>query len=263
MSRLSDVQSPNVVAKLEGADPELRDEYVVYSAHLDHDGIMESIEGDNIFNGAYDNASGTAVLLEMARAFQCLPEPPRRSILFLGTTAEEKGLLGADYFAQDPTVPRESIVANLNVDSPLMLYPPKDVVVFGGEHSSLGRTFERAASHLGLSISPDPMPEEVIFVRSDQFPFVRHGIPAAFAIVGFESGDPEINGAAATRTWLTTVYHTPKDDFSQKMDFETGALYARVNFLAGYLVAQSSEPPTWNDGDFFGTLFAEKQEPGR
>jgi Zn-dependent M28 family amino/carboxypeptidase len=199
----------------------------------------------------------------MARAFQCLPEPPRRSILFLGTTAEEKGLLGADYFAQDPTVPRESIVANLNVDSPLMLYPFKDVVVFGGEHSSLGRTFERAASHLGLSISPDPMPEEVIFVRSDQFPFVRHGIPAAFAIVGFESGDPEIDGAAATRTWLTTVYHTPKDDFSQKMDFETGALYARVNFLAGYLVAQSSEPPTWNDGDFFGTLFAEKQEPGR
>jgi hypothetical protein len=260
VSRLGDVQSPNVVAKLEGADPELRDEYVVYSAHLDHDGIIESVEGDNIFNGAYDNASGTAVLLEMARAFQCLPDPPRRSILFLGTTAEEKGLLGADYFAQDPTVPRESIVANLNVDSPLMLYPIKDVIVFGGAHSSLGPTFELAASRLGLSISPDPMPEEVIFVRSDQFPFVRQGIPAAFAIVGFESGDPEIDGDAATRTWLATVYHTPKDDFNQKMDFETGAIYARVNFLAGYLVAQSSERPTWNDGDFFGDLFAGRQD---
>jgi len=160
-------------------------------------------------------------------------------------------------------IPRESIIANLNVDSPLMLYPIKDVVVFGGEHSSLGRTFEQAASHLGLSISPDPMPEEVIFVRSDQFPFVRQGIPAAFAIVGLESGDPEVDGATAARTWLATVYHTPKDDFSQTMDFETGTIYARVNFLAGYLVAQSSERPTWNDGDFFGTLFAGTQEARR
>ena len=260
VSRLGEVQSPNVIAKLEGTDPELRDEYLVYTAHLDHDGIMESMDGDNIFNGAYDNASGTAVLLELARAFKCLSESPKRSVLFLGTTAEEKGLLGADYFAHHPTVPRESIVANLNVDSPLMLYPIRDIVVFGAEHSSLGETFQQAADHLDLSISPDPMPEEVIFVRSDQFPFVRQGIPAAYAMVGFESGDPQIDGAAATMTWLTTVYHTPKDDFGQEMDFQTGATYARVNFLAGYLVTQSSERPTWNEGDFFGSRFAGQEE---
>ena len=260
VSRLGEVQSPNVVAKLEGTDPELRDEYLVYSAHLDHDGVMESKDGDNIFNGAYDNAAGTAVLLELARAFKCLSETPKRSVLFLGTTAEEKGLLGADYFAHHPTVPRDSMVANLNVDNPLMLYPIRDIVVFGAEHSSLGETFQQAADHLDLSISPDPMPEEVVFIRSDQFPFVRQGIPAAFAMVGFESGDLQIDGEAATRTWMTTVYHTPKDDFSQKMNFQAGATYARVNFLAGYLVAQSSERPTWNEGDFFGARFAGQEE---
>lgn len=263
VSRIGEAQSPNVVTKLEGTDPELRNEYVVYSAHLDHDGIMEFLEGDNIFNGAYDNASGTAVLLEIGRAFQCLPEPPRRSILFLGTTAEEKGLLGADYFARHPTVPRESMVANLNVDGVLMLYPIRDIVVYGAEHSSLGDTFQQAADELGLSISPDPMPEEVIFIRSDQFPFVQQGIPAAFPMVGLESGDPQIDGATATRTWMTTIYHTPRDDFSQEMDLETGAIYARVSFLAGYLVAQSSERPTWNEGDFFGNRFAGQGQASR
>jgi hypothetical protein len=251
-------QSPNVIATLQGSDANLRDEYVVYSAHLDHDGLGEPVDGDNIYNGAYDNASGTAVLLEIARAFTCLPEPPKRSVLFLGTTAEEKGLLGADFFAQHPTVPLDSIVANINLDGALMLYPIRDLVVFGAEHSSLGETFQLAAERVGLVLSPDPMPEEVLFVRSDQYPFVRQGVPAAFAIAGLQSTDPGVDGMALTREWMTTIYHTPKDDLSQDMDFESGATYAGVNFLAGYLVAQENERPTWNEGDFFGEKFGSK-----
>jgi len=255
-----EAQSPNVIAKLPGTDPRLRDEYLVYSAHLDHDGIKEAMDGDNIFNGAYDNASGTAVLLEIARAFKCLPDAPKRSILFLVTTAEEKGLLGADYFARHPTVPRESLVADINLDMALMLYPIRDLVVFGAEHSSLGETYRQVADHMGLDLSPDPMPEEVLFVRSDQYPFVRQGIPAAFTIVGLQSGDPDVDGAAAIQDWLATVYHTPKDDFSQDMNFQTGTTYAGVNLLAGYLVAQASERPAWNEGDFFGAEFGGQEE---
>ncbi len=255
VSSHGETESPNVIAKLEGSDPELRDEFVVYSSHLDHDGVREGMEGDNIYNGAYDNASGTSVVLEIARAFTRLPKPPKRSILFLSTTAEEKGLFGAEYFAQNPTVPSEGIVANINIDTVAMIYPFRDLVIYGGEHSSLGEVFQQVAGHMDIALSPDPMPEEVLFVRSDQFAFVRQGIPAVFPWIGLQSADPDVDGAAAFQEWMGTRYHTPKDDLSQDMDFESGARYARANFLMGYLVAQQKERPTWNEGDFFGEKF--------
>ena len=251
----ADLESPNVIAMLGGSDPKLKDEYIIYSAHLDHVGLGEPIDGDGIWNGAYDNASGTAMVLEVARAFTNLPEPPKRSILFVATTAEEKGLVGAHYFASNPTVPDQAIVANLNMDGALMVYPLKDLVIYGGEHSSLGEVFERATARMGVELSPDPMPQETIFIRSDQFAFVRQGIPAAYAFVGLQTMDPDIDAEAAFGEWMATRYHTPKDDMSQKMYFESGARYAGVNFLAGYLVAQDVERPTWNEGDFFGDKF--------
>lgn len=256
----AELESPNVIAMLEGSDPELKNEYIVYSAHLDHDGLGEPIDGDGIWNGAYDNASGTAMVLEVARAFTNLPAPPKRSILFLATTAEEKGLLGADYFAINPTVPKDAIVANLNMDGALMVYPMKDLVIYGSEHSSLGEVFERAAARMDIELSPDPIPQETVFIRSDQFPFVRQGIPAAYAFVGLQTTDPDIDAEAAFWEWMATRYHTPKDDMSQEMHFESGARYAGVNFLAGYLVAQDPERPAWNEGDFFGDKFGSKKK---
>ena len=256
----AELESPNVIAMLEGSDPVLKDEYVVYSAHLDHDGLGEPINGDGIWNGAYDNASGAAMVLEVARAFTNLPVPPKRSILFLATTAEEKGLLGADYFAINPTVSKDAIVANLNMDGALMVYPMKDLVIYGSEHSSLGEVFERAAARMKVDLSPDPIPQETVFIRSDQFPFVRQGIPAAYAFVGLQTTDPNIDAEAAFWEWMATRYHTPKDDMSQKMHFESGARYAGVNFLAGYLVAQDPERPAWNEGDFFGDKFGSKEK---
>ena len=256
----AELESPNVLALLEGSDPELKDEYLVYSAHLDHNGLGEPVDGDEIWNGAYDNASGTAMLLVVAQAFINLPVPPKRSILFLATTAEEKGLLGADYFTINPTVPKDAIVANLNMDGALMVYPIKDLVIYGSEHSSLGDAFERAAARMDVELSPDPIPEETVFIRSDQFPFVRQGIPAAYAFVGLQTTDPDIDAEAAFAEWLATRYHTPKDDMNQKMHFESGARYAAVNFLAGYLVAQDPERPAWYEDDFFGDKFGSKRK---
>lgn len=255
VSRHGELESPNVVALLLGSDPELRHEYVIYSAHLDHLGVGLPVEGDAIYNGATDNASGTAVLLETARAFARLRQPPRRSVLFLAVTAEEKGLLGSDYFVHYPTVPAAGLVANVNLDGALMLHPLHDVVAFGAEHSSLAAVAEQAAHQLGLELSADPMPEQVLFVRSDQYSFVQRGVPAVFIVEGFKSGDPEREGRALLMQWMETRYHKPQDDLSHALDFEAGAQFARVNFLIGYQVANQTPRPQWNAGDFFGEKF--------
>jgi Zn-dependent M28 family amino/carboxypeptidase len=236
------VTSPNVAALLRGSDSRLRDEVVVLTAHLDHLGIGEPIHGDAVYNGAYDNASGVASLLEMADVFARLPTPPRRSVLFLAVTGEEQALQGSEYFVLHPTVPRDKIVANINVDMFLMLGPLHDVIAFGAEHSSLGKLTEQAASRLGLTVTPDPFPEQVVFIRSDQFPFIREGIPALFLNPG---------GGMETMQWLQTTYHRPNDDMSQPFDFAAGAKFVRMNFLLAYLVAQADEAPRWNAGDFF------------
>ncbi|MFP5288328.1 MAG: M28 family metallopeptidase, partial [Thermoanaerobaculia bacterium] len=204
--------SANVAAVLPGSDPRLREEYVVLTAHLDHLGVGEPVDGDAIYNGAYDNASGIAVLLETAKAFARLPVAPRRSLLFLAVTGEERGMQGSDFFARHPTVPAGSIVANINLDMFLMFNPLRDVVAFGGEHSSLGRVVEEAAGRMGIGVSPDPFPEEVIFVRSDHFAFVQQGIPAIMLFNGFRTEGSETGGQEAFRTWMRERYHKPGDD---------------------------------------------------
>lgn len=247
------ITSPNVAAIIRGSDPALRDEIIVYSAHLDHIGITEPVNGDRINNGVMDNAAGIAALVETARAFASLPAPPPRSILFLAVTAEEKGLLGSDYFANHPTVPAERIVANINMDMFLMLYPMREVLVHGYEHSTLARSVDAAAAQLGIRVIPDPAPAEASFVRSDQYSFVKRGIPGIAISEGTNpaAADPR----AATSEWLLTRYHTPADDLDQPIHWEAGRDFARFSFLVGYGVATSAEPPRWNEGDFFGVRF--------
>jgi Zn-dependent M28 family amino/carboxypeptidase len=254
-----DTQSPNVVAKLPGSDPTLREEYVVYTAHLDHLGIGKPVNGDGIYNGALDNGSGSADLLEVARAFSRMNPRPRRSILFVSVTGEEAGLLGSDYFAHYPTVKKSSIVANVNMDEDLMLWPLKDVIVYGADHSSLGREVNEAAARLHLTVSPDTQPEQVFFIRSDQYSFVKQGIPAVFPVPGFKSDDAKINPAKIFAKWEQTRYHQPSDDMNQPgLDFAEAARFARFNLLVGYLVAQKTERPTWKKGDFFGEHYGKK-----
>jgi len=260
-SRWVDVSSPNIVALLPGSDPILRDEYVVYTAHVDHEGIGEPQDGGSIYNGAVDNASGTAALIEVARAFASLPEAPRCSVLFIGTAAEEEGLLGADYFAANPTVPIDAIVANVNMDGNLMLYPIADVIAFGSQHSTLEAIAHEAAAEIGLEVSPDPMPEQAFFIRSDQYPFVKKGIPAVFFATGMKSSDPKLFGAMIVQDWMARTYHSPFDDLNQKMYFETGVKYAGVSFLTGLLVANEDTRPQWKEGDFFGDKFGRKKTP--
>jgi hypothetical protein len=250
---LKDVASRNIVAKLEGSDAALKNECVVYSAHLDHLGIGEAVKGDSIYNGALDNASGSAILVEVARAFSGMKTRPRRSIVFLSVTGEEAGLLGSDYFAHYPTVGKSAVVANINMDEDLMLWPLRDIVAFGAEHSSLDAVVKKAAARLQLSESPDPMPEEVVFIRSDQYSFVKQGVPAIFPVPGFKSDDPKIKPEEIFKNWEQTRYHQPQDDMDQPgLDFDAAAKYARFVFLCGWLITEDSQRPTWNKGDFFG-----------
>ena len=191
-----DVESANLVARLKGSDPTLKDEHVVYVAHVDHFGRGVAMNGDDIYNGAHDNASGVAIVLDVARAYATLPTRPRRSILFLFVTAEERGLLGSDYFARHPTVPRDGIVADLTLDMPFLFHPLLDIVPYGAQHSTLSAPVTRAAEHLGIGIGTDPIPEQVLFIRSDHFSFVRQGVPSLFIKSGFKTGDPAQDGAA-------------------------------------------------------------------
>jgi hypothetical protein len=229
----TEVQPPNVVAVLEGSDPELRDTYVVYSAHFDHVGIgTPDADGDSIYNGADDDASGTALVLEVARAFSTLPEPPRRSVVFLAVSGEEKGLLGARHWATHPTVPIESVVANVNADM-VGRNAPDTLIAIGGEYSSLGDlSASVAASHpdIGLVVAPDPDPSENAFFRSDHVAFVREGIPSVFYT-----------------TWLHDDYHAPSDEV-ENIDADKLARVARLAFWVGWEIAQDARPPSWNPG---------------
>jgi Zn-dependent M28 family amino/carboxypeptidase len=255
-SRQTAVESYNVLGVLRGSDSSVAREHLVMSGHLDHLGIGTPKDGDAIYNGAFDNASGTGGVLEVARALAGLPGRPRRSVLFAALTGEEEGLLGAEYLAHSPPVQIADIVANLNMDMFLTLYPIRDIVAFGGEHSSLGVAVRQAAPRLGLEVSPDPFPEEVVFIRSDHYAFVRKGVPSLMLACGLKSADPAIDGGAILRDWLRTVYHTPKDDLSQPMDFESAATIARLYLLIAHGVAQDPGRPSWNPGDFFGARFA-------
>ena len=254
VSRHSQVESPNIAAILPGSDPQLKNQYVVFTAHADHLGMGDPLNGDSIYNGAADNASGTAALLEMARAFSQLPNSPRRSLLFLAVTGEEEGLLGSDYYAHHPTVPMSQIVANINMDEVSFLYDFKDIVPLGGEHSSLGAVADDVARHMNLQVSPDPLPEEVYFVRSDQYSFIKQGVPALYIEEGVKTVDPKLNGEKMQLDWESSHYHRPNDDMSQPLDFSAMVKCTRVDLAVGYEIAQQTERPHWNAGDFFEKL---------
>lgn len=250
------ITSPNVVAMLPGADPTLGAQYVVLSAHLDHLGIAPRKPGDTpatdrIDNGALDNAAGIATMLEVARAMSEAKVPPRRSVVFLASTGEEKGLLGADYFATHPTVPARAIVGNVDLDMPLLLYHFTDVIAFGADHSTLGPLVAAAVEPMGVALAPDPMPEETVFVRSDHYRFVRQGVPAVFLATGFANG-----GAAAWPAFLAGNYHHPGDDMNQTIDWASGARFAEANYRITEAMADADAPPRWYKGDYFGDLFA-------
>lgn len=255
VARQNVIQSSNIVAEIRGSDPTLRAQYVVYTAHVDHLGICPAIDGDNVCHGALDNASGVASVLEIARTFASLPQPPRRSILFVFVTGEEMGLLGSDYFAHYPSVPLKSIVANVNLDGvPGSNFPMKDVVGLGAEHSSIAGDLAASAKLMGLEVTADPMPEEVGFIRSDQYSFVLQGVPAVI-LSDAHSSDPKIDGLAVSKKWLVTRYHTPLDNMDQPLDLDSMARGTVINFLLGYRIAQNDALPEWNKGDFFGTTF--------
>ena len=251
------ITSPNIIGILRGSDPELADEYVVYTAHLDHVGTGAPVNGDTIYNGMYDNAMGIALLIETARAFAAMPEPPRRSMLFIALTGEERGLVGSDYYAHYPTVPSDSLVANVNLDMPLFLYPLADVIAFGAEHSSLEQSIGEVVAEEEFDLAPDPIPEQVLFIRSDQYSFVRKGVPSVFLVPGFTSTDPDIDGGALFNAHLKTHYHQPSDDLSRPIDWDSALRFARANVRIGYAVSEEDDRPAWNDGDFFGDKFGQ------
>ena len=182
--------------------------------------------------------------------------PPRRSILFIALTGEEKGLLGSDYFAHYPTVPTDSIVANINIDMPLFLFPLADIIAFGAENSSLGAVAAEAANAEGFTLTPDPMPEENLFVRSDQYSFVKKGIPAICLDPGMISSDDSIDGVAVTTAFRQTHYHQPSDDLSQPIDWDSAIRFTRANARIGWSIANADARPRWNAGNFFGEMFA-------
>jgi hypothetical protein len=249
------ITSPNVIGAIPGSDPKLSQEYVVYTAHVDHLGIGPPINGDSIYNGAADDASGTAALLVIAKAFKSLPHPPARSVMFLGLTGEEKGLLGSDYFAHFPTVPIRSIVADINMDGASVFYTFKDIVALGAPDSTLDAVVQLNAARLGLKVSPDPEPDQNYFVRADQYSFVRQGVPSVFISEGEEARDPNFNAKKFNEEWIATRYHSPSDDMNQPLDFDAAVEFMQVEFLVGYDIAQDPQRPKWKPGDFFGETF--------
>jgi hypothetical protein len=239
--------SANVAGMIEG---QRADEVVVLSAHLDAVGVDEDRTGDQIGNGAMDNATGIATMLEVGRAFKESGKKPLRSVLLLAVTAEEKGLVGADYFARNPTVPKRSLVANVNLDMPILSYDFTDVVAFGAERSTIGPLVQRAAARMGVKLSPDPLPEQGLFTRSDHYRFVEAGVPSVFLMTGHANG-----GAAAWDAFLKERYHKPSDDMDQPINWTAAVRFARVNYEIARELANAPQRPRWNRGDFFGDLF--------
>lgn len=248
------ISGDNVVAILEGSDPVLKDEYVVMTAHLDGKGLGTE-EDDNIYNGFYDNASGVGMMLEVAKALANAQTRPKRSIIFVATVGEEKGLLGADYFANNPTVAVESIVANVNMDMVMLLWQAQDVVAFGASHSTLGDIVKRATDRVGIELSPDPFPERGYFTRSDQFPFVQQGIPAVFFATGFKTPEPGVDAEALYNDFMKTHYHGATDDQNLRFDRESASKVAAANYMIATEIANSEQRPTWHKDDFFGDLY--------
>jgi hypothetical protein len=254
-SAWNDFKSPEVIALLPGTDPALKDQYVAMMGHLDHLGLKKDAKPgeDNVYNGALDNAAGVATLLEAAREFVDSGKAPRRSILFIAHTGEELGLLGADYFAAHPTVPIASIVGGVDLDMPVPLYQFNDVVAFGGDHSTIAAAIAEAGKAMNISVSPDPMPQESIFTRSDHYRFVERGVPAILLFTGYGNG-----GKDKFEDFFAKRYHQVSDDLSQPILWDAAARYAEFNYRIARQLADADQRPMWYQGNYFGDLFAPK-----
>jgi hypothetical protein len=251
-----DFTSPAVLARIPGAEPRLAAEHVVLMGHLDHLGIKDGAKPgeDRIYNGALDNAAGVATMLEAARAFVRSGDRPRRSVLFIAHTAEELGLLGADYWAAHPTVPIDQVVAAVDLDMPVPLYRFTDVVAFGAPHSTVARTVAAAGATMNVGVSPDPMPEQNIFVRSDHYPLARRGIPAILLFTGYGGG-----GKPVWDRFFETRYHDVDDDLAQPILWDQLARYSDLNTRISRRLADQPERPRWYRGSYFGEAFAPGQ----
>ncbi len=248
------IECLNVAGVLPGSDPALRDEYVVLSAHLDHIGAGQPVNGDAIYNGAMDNASGVATLIEAARALGGKTVRSRRSILFLAVTAEEGGLLGSRYFAARPSV-KGRLAANINADMFLPIHPLRSLVALGIEESTLRAPLETVAGRLGIEIRPDPEPRRALFVRSDQYSFILHGVPALSLKFGYAPASEE---ERLQKEWIRTRYHAPSDDIRQPVDLDAAAAFTRLAGELALEVANLPERPRWNDQSFFRRFAARR-----
>ena len=247
--------SSNVVGIVPGTDPTVGKEVVILSAHLDHIGVSparpdDAPGRDRINNGALDNAIGIASLIEEAKRFATAPTRPKRTVMFLAVTGEEKGLIGSSYFVDHPTVPLQTIVADINLDMPVLLYTFEDMIAFGADRSSLGPIVTKAVNAIGIGLSPDPMPEQGFFTRSDHFNFVKKGIPSLFLWPGVKGA-----GAKPFEDFLSRCYHRPCDDLSQPILWDQGVRFVATNYAIARAVADAPQRPTWNKGDYFGTTY--------
>ena len=251
-SKIRELNTRNVAALVPGSDPVLKNEVVIYSAHWDHLGIATPVNGDSIYNGAIDNASGCAILLELARAWAALPQKPRRSALFLAVTAEEGGLKGSEYYATHPIFPADKTAIDLNYDA---LYPwgrAKDVVITGAERTTVLPLAQQIAQRLNLEVSPDDQPEQGHYFRSDHFSFAHAGIPAFSIGHATEfAGKPEGYGHKMWEEYNTNHYHHPSDEFQADWDFTALEQAAEYGFLLGRDIANQDKLPGWRAGDQF------------
>ena len=242
------LESQNVAGILRGSDPARRNEFVVVSAHLDHLGVGAPIDGDAIYNGAMDNASGIAAILEIALRMHDARERPARSLLFVAVTGEEKGELGSRYFAAHPTVSARAIAANINIDMFLPLFPLKELMVLGLDESDLGTDVRAVAAGMKIQVQADPEPQRNRFIRSDQYSFIRAGIPALAMKVGYEANTPE---AAIAAKWTAERYHAPSDDLKQPVDKDAADTFVEAVRRLAVRVANRPDRPKWNDASFF------------
>ena len=252
-SAWTDFTSPEVIGRLPGTDPVRKAENVILMAHLDHLGMKDDAKpGEHaVYNGALDNAAGVATMLEAAREFVANGQRPARSVLFIANTGEERGLLGADYLAVHPTVDPRSITSVVDLDMPLPLYDFTDVIAFGADHSTVAQTIADAGQAMGISVSPDPMPQESIFTRSDHYRFVRRGVPAILMMTGYANG-----GEAVWKHFLAKVYHSPADNLSQPILWRALARYGTLSYRIASALANALDRPRWYAGDYFGDKFA-------
>ena len=243
-----DVTSQNIAAIYPGSDPKLKDEYVVMSAHIDHLGIGKPINGDSIFNGAMDNAAGVASILDIAARLRETIAKTKRSVLFVVVTGEEKGLLGSQYFAANPTVPAKSIIADINTDEFLPLVPLKLLTVYGLDESTLGDDIRAVAQQMGVAVQPDHEPARNVFIRSDQYNFILHGIPSLMPAFGATKGSPEDE---IFHKWNTERYHAPSDDLNQPVDKAAAAKFNELVLRLLERIADADTKPTWKQSSFF------------